>query len=334
MSGLTTGNSGHLIRSQVWSQQLKDVLYPDLISQGLGLVDWIQDFPDGNTINIPSIGQMEVRDYFEDQAIEYTPLDTGNFQFSINEYISSATYITNKNKQDGFYMDRLVASFVPKQARAINEHVEIKILKEGQPRTGNPAGYQVAGNLNLINGAPHRWVGSNVINTKQTLGLADFAKVVYSLKKANVPSTSIIGIVDPSVEYYLNTLTNLANVSNNPRFEGVVSEGFARENRFVKNVYGIDVYTSNFLPLCGADQTGTSETINSVASGANSICNIFFAAAPDLKPFVGAWRQMPNVESEYNKDFQREEYVTTARYDTKIYRPENFITVLSDPSAV
>lgn len=334
MSGMTTGNSGHLIRSQVWSNQLKDVLYADLTAQGLGLVDWITDFPDGNTINIPSIGQMEVRDYVEDQAVQYTPLDTGNFQFSINEYISSATYITNKNKQDGFYMDRLVASFVPKQARAINEHVEIKILKEGQPRTGNPAGYQVAGNLNLINGAPHRWVGSSVVNTKQTIGLADFAKVVYSLKKANVPSGAIIGIVDPSVEYYLNTLTNLVNVSNNARFEGIVSEGFARENRFVKNVYGIDIYTSNYLPLCGTDQTGTSETINSVASGANAVCNVFFSAAPDLKPFVGAWRQMPNVESEYNKDYQREEYVTTARYDTKIYRPENFLTILNDPSAV
>ena len=334
MSGMTTGNSGHLIRSSVWSSQLKDVLYPDLITGGLGLVDWITDFPDGNTINIPSIGQLEVRDYVEDQAVQYTPLDTGNFQFSINEYLSSATYITNKNKQDGFYMDRLVASFVPKQARAINEHVEIKVLKEGQPRTGNPAGYQVVGNLNLINGAPHRWVGSNVISTKQTLGLSDFAKVVYSLKKANVPTGAIIGIVDPSVEYYLNTLSNLVSVSNNPRFEGIVTEGFARENRFVKNVYGIDIYTSNFLPLCGADQTGTSETINGTASGANAVCNVFFSAAPDLKPFVGAWRQMPNVDSGYNKDFQREEYVTTCRYDTKIYRPENFVTVLSDPSAV
>jgi hypothetical protein len=334
MSGMTTGNSAHLIRSQVWSNQLKDVLYPDLTAQGLGLVDWITDFPDGNTINIPSVGQLQVRDYVEDQAVQYDPLDTGNFQFSINEYISSATYITNKNKQDGFYMDRLVSMFVPKQARAINEHVEIKILKEGQPRTGNPAGYQVAGNQNLINGAPHRWVGSNVVGGKQTMGIADLAKVVYSLKKANVPQTALIGIVDPSFEYLLNTMTNLTNASWDPKFEGIVTTGFGRENRFVRNVFGIDLYTSNFLPLCGTDQTGTSETINGTASGANAVCNIFFSAAPDLKPFVGAWRQMPNVDSEYNKDFQREEYVTTARYDTKIYRPENFITVLSDPSAV
>jgi hypothetical protein len=334
MAGMTTGNSGHLIRANVWSQQLKDVLYPDLIAQGLGLVDWITDFPDGNTINIPSIGDLPVNDYVEDEELQFSALDTGNFQFTINEYLSSATYITNKNKQDGFYMDRLVASFVPKQARAINEHIEQKILKEGQPRTGNPAGYQVAGNLNLINGAPHRYVGSNVISTKQTIGLADFAKAVYVLKKANVPTQALVAIVDPSVEYYLNTLTNLVNVSNNHRWEGVITEGLGSSYRFVKNVYGFDVYTSNFLPLCGADQTGTSETINAVASGANAVCNLFFSASNDVKPFVGAWRQMPNVDSQYNMLRQREEYATTCRYDTKIYRPENLITILNDPSAV
>lgn len=335
MAGNTTGNTSALIRSQVWSNQLKDVYYPELIAQNAGLVDWITDFPDGNTINIPSIGTMEVNDYVEDQAVQYTALDTGNFQFSINEYISSATYITNKAKQDGFYMDRLQAMFVPKEARAIAEHVEVKIMKEGQPRTGNPAGYQVAGNQNLINGAPHRFVGSNVISTKQTLGIADFAKVIYTLKKANMPQSQIVGIVDPSVEFYINTLTNLTNVSNNPSFEGLITTGIGGSSyRFVRNIFGIDIYTSNFLPLCGVDQTGTSETIGGVASGANAVCNIFFSAAPDVKPFVGAWRQMPHVDGEYNKDRQREEFVTTARYDTKIFRPENFVTVLSDPSAV
>ena len=51
-------------------------------------------------------------------------------------------------------------------------------------------------------------------------------------------------------------------------------------------------------------------------------------------PFVGAWRQMPQVDSEYNKDFQREEYVTTARYGVKLYRPENLVCVLTDTDQV
>jgi hypothetical protein len=153
----------------------------------------------------------------------------------------------------------------------------------------------------------------------------DFAKALYSLKKANVPDRNLIAIVDPSVEYTLNTLTNLTNVSNNPRWEGIITSGIASGMRFVKNVYGFDVYTSNYLPVAG---TAGSETINSV-SVANGVCNIFFSATSDILPFVGAWRQMPKVDGEWNKDFQREEYMTTARYGLKVYRPENLVVVPS-----
>ena len=232
-------------------------------------------------------------------------------------------------------MSQLVSQFVPKQARAIAERVEADVLREGQPRTGSPAGYQIAGNLNNYNGAAHRWVGAQTINTRRVLGPEDFARALYSLKRANVPATNLVAIVDPSVEYYMNTLTNLANVSNNPRWEGIISSGIGSGSmQFIKNIYGFDVYTSQFLPLSGTDQTGAVETINTVASTGASVCNIFFSAAPDVLPFVGAWRQPPMVDSEYNKDMQRDEYVTTARYGTKIYRPENFVTVLSDPAGL
>jgi hypothetical protein len=332
MAGFNSANTDALIRGELWSNQLKDVLYDELMAEGL--VRWMSDFPDGNQLTIPSIGQMEVNDYSEDQAIQYSAMDTGEFNFNINTYLSSATYITNKAKQDGFYMSELVSSFIPKQARAIKERLELDVLKEGQPKTGNPTGYQVAGATNAINGAAHRWVGSQTLNTKRVLGPEDFARALYSLKKANVPQNNLIAIVDPSSEFVLNTLTNLVNVSNNPRWEGIIADGIGQGMRFVKNIYGFDVYTSNYLPLCGQAQSGASETISTVASGANAVCNLFFSAASDVRPFVGAWRQMPKVESEYNKDFQREEHVTTARYGLKIFRPENLVTVLSDPSAV
>lgn len=329
MAGMNTANSDALIRSNIWSAQLKDVLYANLQAQQY--VRWLSDFPDGNTINIPSIGQLDANDYVEDQAVQYTALDTGNFQFNISTYLSSATYITNKAKQDGYYMSQLISQFVPKEARAINERLETDILKIGQP--GSSGGQTVA-NANSINGVGHRWVGSSTLNSKQVIGPQDFAKALYSLKKANVPQTNLIAIVDPSVEYILNTLTNLVNVQNNPRWEGIISEGIGNSYRFVKNVYGFDVYTSNYLPLSGTGSTGGSETIGGVASGTNAVCNLFFSASADVLPFVGAWRQMPKVDGEYNKDFQREEYVTTCRYGLKLYRPENFVTVLSDPSAV
>lgn len=331
-AGMYSANSQALIRSNVWSAQLKDVLLDTLMAQGY--VNWLQDFPDGNTLNIPSIGQMDANDYVEDEAVEYTSLDTGNFTFTINNYVSSATYITNKAKQDGYYMSQLISQFVPKEGRAIAERVEKDVFVQGQPQTGNPAGYQVAGSQNTINNAAHRFVGSTTVGGLQTIGPADFAHALYSLKKANVPQTNLIAIVDPSVEYILNTQTNLVNAQFNPKWEGIIKDGFAQGMKFVTNIYGFDVYTSHRLPPSGTGQTGAVETINSVASTGSSICNLFFSAERDILPWVGAWRQMPKVDGEYNKDYQREEYVTTARYGLKIYRPENLVTVLSDPAVI
>ncbi len=315
MSGFNTGTNEHLIRSNLWSSQIKEVLLDELFATKY--VDLITDFPDGDTLNIPSIGQAEVLDYDEGQAVRYTAMDTGNFTFTINKYKSSATYITNKMKQDSFYMSRLVSSFVPKQSRAISKAMEVDVLNLGF------AG-QTASNLNNINGAPHRWVAAG---TNNVLVPQDFAKAKYSLQKANVPMTNLVAIVDPSVEYQLSTITNLVNLTNNPRWEGIVRDGMSTGMKYLTNIYGFDVYVSQNLP------SGKSETVNS-RSVTNGVANYFFSASPDVLPFVGSIRQPPKVDSEYNKDLQREEYVTTCRYGYKLYRPENLVTVLSDASQV
>lgn len=306
----------HLIRSNLWSTELKEVLDDKLI--GMQWVDWITDFPDGDTINIPSIGQAEVLNYSEGEAVRYTAMDTGNFTFTVSKYKSSATYITNKMKQDAFYTARLVASFVPKQARALGKAMEVDMLAVG------PAG-QTASNLNAINGANHRFVGGG---TNETIAVTDFAKAKYALDKANVPEVNRIAIVDPSAEYTLNTLTNITNVSNNPRWEGIITTGLAGGMQFIRNIYGFDIYVSNNLAV-----NTTSETINAVTAAAG-VNNLFFSAAPEVLPIVGVVRQSPKVDSEYNKDFQREEYVTTCRYDFKLFRPENMVVVVTDTDQV
>ena len=310
----TTNNSAVLIRSELWSSQLKEVLEEDL--QALGYVNWLSEFPDGDTFTIPSIGQATVRDYTEDTAVRYDAIDTGEFQFSVTEYLASGHYITKKNRQDAYYAAQLEAAFLPKERRAIDEHVETTIMAL--------ANSQTLSDLNNINGAPHRFVASG---TNEVFALADIAKALYSLKKAAVPQTQLVGIVDPSVEYTFNTLTNLVNVSNNPTWEGIITTGMAPTGmRFSKSIYGFDIYTSNFL----AD---ANETIDSLTTAAGK-ANMFFSAAGDVRPFIGAWRQMPEVDGGYNKDFQREEYVTTARYGVKLYRPENLVVVLSDTDQV
>ena len=311
----TTSNVGHLTRSEVWSSQLKDVLEDDLMAQSY--VNWMTEFPDGDTFKVPSIGQAQVETYSENDAISYAPLDTGQFTFTITEYLASGIYITEKAKQDMYYMNQLVSQFVPKQQRAIMEQVEAKILGLESEQTASAA--------NAINGADHRYVATG---TNEVITVADFAKARYGLKKANVPDTNLVAIVDPSVEYTINTLTNLSNVSNNAMWEGVVSSGIATGMRFVKNIYGFDVYVSNNLADANEQIGGSGPT---TAAGK---ANMFFSAAPDVLPFIGAWRQMPKVDSEFNKDKQRDEYVVTARYGVKLFRPENLVCVLSDTDQV
>jgi hypothetical protein len=316
MSISYASHSDHLVRANLWSNQLKEVLLDELM--GTKYVDMITDFPDGDTLNIPSIGQAEVMDYAEGQGMKYTGMDTGNFTFTINKYKSSAVYITEKMKQDSFYTSRLVSSFVPSQSRAIAKAMEIDIMALG------PDG-QTASNLNQINGADHRWVGSG---TSEVINIDDFAKAKFALQKANVPMTNLVAIVDPTVEFALNKLVGTSTaISYNPRWEGIVQSGMSTGMRFITNVMGFDVYMSQNL------KGSIAETVNgkSVTTG---VANLFFSATPDVLPFVGNIRQAPKVDSEYNKDFQREEYVTTCRYGFKLFRPENMVVVLTDTDQV
>lgn len=316
---MTTGNSAILTRSEIWSSQLKEVLQDELNAQGW--VNWLSEFPDGDQFTIPSIGESTVRDYTEDTDIVFDALDTGEFPFTITEYLSSGHYITEKARQDLFYSAQLEAKFLPSQARALQEKIETDVLALS---AGGASGGQTADDANVINGADHRFVGTG---TNETMAVADFAKALYALKKANVPSSNLIAIVDPSVEYEINTLTNIVNVSNNPRWEGIVESGIGSGMTFVKNIFGFDVFVSNYLPTA-------NETIGGLTTAAGK-ANVFFSASsPDLLPFMGAMRQMPKVDGGFDYKKQREEYVTTARYGLKVYRQENLVCVLTDNDQV
>ena len=317
---MTTSNTSFLQRAQVYSSELKDILREEMMAQRY--VRMLDGFPDGNTFNIPSIGQAQVDNYSEDSAVTYRPLDTGNFTFTVDKYLSSATYMTKKAEQDTFYSSELMSRFVPEQERAIMEHFETTTL--AAPESGVSANSTEA-----INSISMR-VGST--GTGEVISLKEFAYARYALKKQNVPDSNLVAIVDPSVEYTLNTLSNVINVSNNPRFEGLVRDGIATGMRFVANVYGFDVYCSNFLPTATDTALPDLTASNQDYSSTNGVVNLFFSADQSVNPFVGAFRQQPQVDYDYNKDFQRHEFVTTARYGVKLYRPENMVRVVTKPT--
>ena len=170
-------------------------------------------------------------------------------------------------------------------------------------------------------------------NSQRVLTPEDFSRARYSLKKANVPLTGLVAIVDPVQAAVIETHPNFINFSEG-RVSDMAQTGMSSGFRWIKNMFGFDIYESNYLPLSGAGQTGASETIDGVASGTNAVGNLFFSSASNCPPWIGAWRQMPRVDTKFEPALQREEYYTTARYGAKLYYPENFVTVLTGTGSI
>jgi len=317
MAGFTDTTNQHLVRANLYSKELKQLLLDDL--NAMRFVRVLDNFPDGYTFNIPSLGEAKTADFNENMAIRYNQMDTGNFQFSFDQYKYSANAISEKFKRDSFWSDDVIAAFLPRQHRAIMEGVETRIFSVANSG-------QTASNLNAINGASHRWVAAG---TGQSITLADLAKAQYALTKANVPLQNLCAVVDPSVAY---TLATQANITNQLSPMGIAEDTYRNGSmtgfKYRFNIFGFDIYVSNYLP------SGISETINAVAV-TNGVANFFFSATPgDTLPWVGAFRQMPTVYSDFNKDLQQTEYMTITEYGFKLYRPENLVTILTSTSVV
>ena len=304
----------HLVRTELWSSELKDILQEQLM--GTKYVRMLNGFPDGNTFNIPSVGELPMREVAENTPVTYDSMDTGEFTFSIDRYVEAATFITDKAKQDSYYAQQLIGMFPTKMRRALDENLEGSVFAL--------ANTQMANDTNTINGADHRFVASGG-GTNTVLALDDFAKAKYALDKAQAGGTRV-AIIDPSQEYVFNNLVGAQAFQNNPAFGGIVNGGFVNDvtgMRFIRNIFGFDVYVSNFLA------TPTDTTIDSVSVPASPVTNIFMSVGGDLTPFVGAYRQLPRVEYERNKDLRRDEYVMNARFGLKLYRPECLVGVIT-----
>ena len=314
MAGLDYSKvSEHLVRTELWSSELKDILQEQLM--GTKYVRMLNGFPDGNQFTIPSIGELPMREVAENTPVTYDAMDTGEFTFSIDRYVESATFITDKAKQDSYYAGQLIGMFPSKMRRALDENLEGSVFSLANTQTVN--------DTNSINGAAHRFVASGATNT--VLSLEDFSKAKYALDKAQAGGTRV-AIIDASQEYVFNNLVGAQAFSNNAAFGGIVNGGFVNDvtgMRFIRSIFGFDVYVSNFL---GAP---TDTTIGGVSVPAAPVTNIFMSVGGDLTPFVGAYRQMPRVEYERNKDLRRDEYVMNARFGLKLYRPECLVSVVS-----
>jgi hypothetical protein len=326
MAGFEINSNQYLVRTSLWSNQLKTLLLDDLMAMKyVRMLDLPTDFG-SSTFNIPSLGEAESSDFVEGARIRYNKFDEGNYQFTIDQYKYSANSVSEQFKQDSFYADQAIAGFLPRQHRAIMVGVESRIFSVANSG-------QTASGLNTINSGDHRFVGSG---TNETIAIKDFARAQYAIKKANVPLTNLVAVVDPSVVYTLQTQANVVNLLS-PMWGNIISDVTPTGMRFAgMNLYGFDIYSSNYLPACGTSHNGTGvETIDGLTTGAG-ICNyLFHAATDDTSPWVGAFAQMPTVYSEFNKDTQETEYLTITRYGFQgNFRPENLVTILTDTDQV
>jgi hypothetical protein len=154
--------------------------------------------------------------------------------------------------------------------------------------------------------------------------------------KANAPASGRIAIVDPIVEATLNTLISATTVVNNtPQFQGVLNEGFARDHRFVRNIMGWDIYTSNFLPSLTVVEAlnAAPYKLANTASVAGDKANIFMCVADDsCKPVMHAWRRAPQTEGWRAEEERGDKYQVTSRFGFGVQRLDTLGVVLTHPS--
>lgn len=317
----TSGNTLAFIESQQYSKFIIDNLHDGLLPGQF--YRNVTDFPNGTTLNIKVVGTATIQDVEEDKAITYTPIDTSTITMAITDYIGDAWYVTDVLRQDGSQIEQLMAMRAMESTRAIQEDFESKFLYAA----GITA--QTASNGNAINGFDHRWVADSAGDNTYKIGLSDFVDMKLSFDKANVPQSGRVALVDPVVEATLNKLAANFSVDRNPKFQALLEQGFVREHKFLFNLFGWDIWTSNRLARLPAAETithnGTAET-----APAGAVANLFMCVADDsCKPMMAAWRQQPSVEGERNKDLARDEFVTRARFGFGRQRPESLGVVIT-----
>lgn len=292
---INTATNRAFIESEVYSQfillNLHDGLLPGTFYRN------VSDFPAGETLHIKTVGDVTLQEAGEEVPLVFNPIESGEVTFRITEYKGDAWYITDKMREDGAQIDSLLAQRAQASTRAIQETFESDFL-----RACNDA--QVANDKNTINGFAHRFAATG---TNKTMSLEDIVDLRLAFDKANVPAEGRILIVDPVVEATLNKKVTITS-DITPFAVDLIKNGMARGQRFIMNLYGFDIMTSNRLPRLKAAE--------STAGGAvGDIANIAMCIADDqCKPIMGAWRRMPKSESERNITLRRDEHTVTCRY--------------------
>ncbi|MDC0637248.1 hypothetical protein OAP25_00985 [Flavobacteriaceae bacterium] len=300
-------------------QNLHDGLLPNTFYRN------VTDFPNGSTLNIKTIGSATIQEITEDEDITYNPIESGNIQLSISDYIGDGFYVTDIMRQDGAQVEQLLSMRASEGTRAIQETFESRFLDTLYKS-------QTDGQLNDTNGFAHRLVGSagagNEVMTEDEL-----IEMRLAFDKANVPMNGRIALVDPVVAATFSktvTLTSQVGIgASGPLFQQLVKDGFDKDHKFVTELHGWQIWTSNRLPQVAA---GAGNGV--VTTDFASVANIFMCVADDqCKPGMVAWRQTPTTETDRDISKGRDEFVTKTRWGDGVQRVDTLGVVLTNATA-
>lgn len=284
----------------------------------------VSDFGEGSTLHIKTLGEANIQEVEENSPITYTPIESGTVTLSITDYVGDGWYVTDKMRQDGSQIESLLAGRAKEATRAIQENFESRALAvlEAAQTDADP---------NEINGFAHREVPAT---TNRTMSLESLINMKLAFDKAEVPSSGRIGFIDPVVAatFDITFQITASTIDSNPFFMEVFQNGFQRDHNVVTNLYGWGLMTSNRLPK-GTFSDGTTTTTGGTST--SGVANLFMCVADDhTKPLMSAWRQMPRVEGERNKDLQRDEFVQTARWGFGAQRLDTLGVIPTSATAI
>jgi len=322
-SGRSDGNTAAFIEASQYSdfilRNLHDGLLPTSFYRN------VSDFGEGTTLNIKTIGSSTIQEITENEDLTYNPIDTGVVQLQISDYVGDAWYITDILRQDASQLEQLHAARGQEAVRAIQEVFETRFL-------ATLVQGQAPGAVNNINGFSHRFLATG---TNETLTEADLITMALAFDKANVPMNGRIAIVDPvsAAAFSLRAQLTYSATGNNldasgGLFQTLVTDGFAKEHKFITSLYGWDIWTSNRLPTiaAGVSVDGTS---NSPTEG--GVENIFMCIGDDnCKPGMLAWRQPPRVETGRDRSKKRDEFDNTARWGSGVQRVDTLGVIVTN----
>ena len=309
-----TSNTTAFIEAEQYSSfiltNLHDGLMPSMWYRDVG------DFGSGETLNIKTIGTATIQEVAEDTAINYSPIESGEVQLVITDYIGDAWYVTDKLRQDGSQIEALMAARSQESTRAIQENFETRFYEVCNSVQTNADPMAIAG-------FAHRLTSTEASARVQ---LKDLVSLKLAFDKANVPYAGRVASVDPVLAA---TLDNLTTITHDVSEFGakILENGFDRDHQFLMNLYGWNLITSNRLAK-GTFSDGTTQVAGAVA-------NVFMSILDDnTKPMMATWRQMPSVEGERNKDFGRDEFVTRARWGIGAQRLDTLAIYITSATAV